>query len=69
MAQLAAVSRKTYVHNDAFWEKATITSPLLLEKRTQQWKLALLAKEGIQLEILLNGPATVGRHMSARTCV
>ena len=48
MRQSAVHTRKTPPHINAFWEKWT-----------QQWKLALLAKEGIQLEILLNGPPTV----------
>ena len=48
MGQSAVDTRKTPPHANAFWEKWT-----------QQWKLALSAKEGIQLEILLNGPPTV----------
>ena len=44
------------LHIDAFWEKATNTPPLSWEKWTQQKKLALLAKEGVQLKTLLNGP-------------
>ena len=60
MAQSAAESKKTPLHVDAFWEKPTATPPLTWDKWTQQWKLALLAKEGIQLEHLLNEPpATV----------
>ena len=56
MAQSAAHSRKTPLNIDAFWEKPTITPPLSWDKWTQQWKLALLAKEGIQIETLINGP-------------
>ena len=56
MAQSADESRKTLLHVDAFWEKPTVTPPLSWDKWTQQWKLALLAKEGIQLEHLLNRP-------------
>ena len=57
MALSATDSQRTLLHIHVFWEKATIT-PLSWEKRTQQWKLALLSKEEIQLEILLNGPPT-----------
>ena len=56
MAQSAADSRKSPLQIDAFWEKPTITPPLSWDKWTQQWKLALLVKEGIQLETLINGP-------------
>ena len=56
MEQSAADSRKSPLQIDAFWEKPTITPPLSWDKWTQQWKLALLAKEGIQLETLINGP-------------
>ena len=59
MAQSAAESKKTPLHVDAFWEKPTVTPTLTWDKWTQQWKLALLAKEGIQLENLLNDPPTV----------
>ena len=60
MAQSAADSKKTPLHIEAFWEKPTATPPLTWDKWTQQWKLALLAKEGIQLDTLLNDPpATV----------
>ena len=55
MAQSAAESRKTPLHIDPFWEKPTVTPPLSWDKWTQQWKLALLAKKGIQLELLMNG--------------
>ena len=41
-----------------FWEKPTATPPLTWDKWTQQWKLALLVKEGIQLDNLLNNPPT-----------
>ena len=58
MAQSATDSRKALLHIDVFLEKATITLLFSWEKRTQQWKLALLAKEGIQLEIVLNGQPT-----------
>ena len=58
MAQSTTDSRKTPLHIDAFWAKATITPPLSWEKWTQQWKLAFLAIDGIQLEIFLNGPPT-----------
>ena len=56
MAQSAADSRKTPLHIDAFWEKPTIAPPLSWDKWTQQWKLALLVKEEIHLETLINGP-------------
>ena len=58
MAQSAAESKKTPLHVDAFWERPTATPPLTWDKWAQQWKLALLAKEGIQLENLLNDPPT-----------
>ena len=58
MAQSAAESKKTPLHVDAFWEKPTATPSLTWEKWTQQWMLALLAKEGIQLDNLLNDPST-----------
>ena len=58
MAQSAAESKKTPLHVDAFWEKPTATPSLTWDKWTQQWKLALLAKEGIQLDNLLNDPPT-----------
>ena len=58
MAQSAAESKKTPLHVDAFWEKPNATPPLTWDKWTQQWKLALLAKEGIQLDNLLNDPPT-----------
>ena len=56
MAQSAVDVRKTLLHNNAFWEKPTVTSPFSWDKWTQQWKLTMLAKERIQLETLLNGP-------------
>ena len=56
MAQSAADSGKTPLHIDAFWERPTVTPPLSWDKWTQQWKLALLAKEGIQIETLMIGP-------------
>ena len=49
-------SRKTPLHIDALWEKATITPTQSCENRTHQGKLALLAEKGIQLPILPNGP-------------
>ena len=66
MAQPAAESKKPPLQNDAFWEKRTATPPLTWDKWTQQWKLALLAKEGIQLELLLKGPPA-NCHISTRT--
>ena len=60
MAQPATDSKKTPLHIEAFWEKLTAKPPLTWDKWTQQWKLALLAKEGIQLDTLLDDPpATV----------
>ena len=56
MEQSALDSRKTPLLIDAFWKKPFIKAQLSWEKWTQQWKLALLAKKGIQLERLLNGP-------------
>ena len=56
MAQSAADSKKTPLLIEAFWEKPTATPPLKRDKWTQQWKPALLAKEGIQLDNLLNDP-------------
>ena len=58
MVQSATDSHKTPLHIDAFWEKVSITPPLSWEKWTQQWKLALLAKKGIKLEIFVNEPPT-----------
>ena len=60
MTQSATDSKKTPLHIEAFWEKLAATLPLTCDKWTQQWKLALLAKEGIQLDNLLKDPhATV----------
>ena len=60
MAQPAAESKKTPLHVDAFWEKPSVTPPLTWDKWTQQWKLALLAKEGIQLDnLLIDQPSAV----------
>ena len=56
MAQSATESKKTPPHTEAFWEKPTATPSLTCDKWIQQWKLALLAKEGIQLDNLLNDP-------------
>ena len=56
MAQSAADSKKTPLHIEAFWEKPTATPTLTWDKWTQNWKLALLAKEGIQLDTLLDDP-------------
>ena len=56
MAQSATDSKKTPLHIEAFWEKPTATPSLTWDKSTQQWKLALLAKEGVQLDNLLNDP-------------
>ena len=56
MAQSAIDSSKYPLHIDAFWEEPTITPPLSWDKWTQQRKLVLMAKEGIQFETLLNGP-------------
>ena len=58
MAQSAAESKETLLHVEAFWEKPTATPSLTSDKWTQQWKLALLAKEEIQLDNLLNDPPT-----------
>ena len=58
MAQSAVDSRKTLLHIDAFREKPTITPPLSWDKWTQEWRLALLVKEVIQLETFLNRPPT-----------
>ena len=48
-------------------EKPTATPPLTWDKWTQQWKLALLAKEGIQLENLLNDPPTAATYPTGPT--
>ena len=56
MAQSATESKKTPLHIETFWEKPTATPSLTWDKWTQQWKLDLLAKEGIQLDNLLNDP-------------
>ena len=56
MAQSAVDSRKINLPIDSSWEKLTITPPFSWDIWTQQWKLTLVAKEGIQLESLLNGP-------------
>ena len=53
MAQSATDSRKTPLLIYAFREKATVTPILSWEKWRQ---LALLKKEGIQLEVLLKRP-------------
>ena len=58
MAQSAIDSRKTPLLNDAFREKPTIKPALPWDKWTQQWKLAFWAKEGIQMETMINGPPT-----------
>ena len=68
MAQSAAESKKTPLHVDAFWEKPTATPPLTWDKWTQQLKLALLAREGIQLELLLNDPPTTLTYPPEPTC-
>ena len=62
MAQSAGEFKKTPLHIDTFWEKPTVTSPLSWDKCTQQWKLALLAKEGSQLTTLINGPPSTVTH-------
>ena len=59
MAQSQKGSRKIILHIDVFWEKSTVTPPLLWEKWTTQWNPALLAKEGLHLETLLNGQPAV----------
>ena len=61
MAQSATDSKSTPLHIEAFWEKLTATPPPpTWDKWTQQWKLALLPKEGIQLDTLIDDPpATV----------
>ena len=59
MTQSAAESKKTPLHVYDFWEKPTATPSLTWDKWTQQWKLALLAKEGILLDNLLYDPPTV----------
>ena len=58
MAQSAVLRWNTPILIDAFWEKTTITPPLSWDKWTQQWKSALIAKEGIRLETLLNEQST-----------
>ena len=58
MAQSAVVCWNTPILIDAFWEKTTITPPLSWDKWTQQRKSALIAKEGIRLETLLNEQST-----------
>ena len=67
MAQSAVEAKKTPLHVDAFWEKSTATPPLTWDTWTQQWKLALLAKEGIQLELLLNEPPATVRYPTEPT--
>ena len=62
MAQAAAESRKTPLHVAAFWEKTTVTPPLSWYKWSKQWKFALLAKEGIQFDLLLNGSHSTVPH-------
>ena len=59
MAQSAVDSRKTTLHIDAFCEKPNITPTFSWDKWRQQWNLVLLAREGIQLETLLNGPPKI----------
>ena len=53
MAQLA--NKRTPLGIDALWDKRTPDPPLRWEKWREQYKLALLAKENIILDILL-GP-------------
>ena len=67
MAQSATDSKKTPLHIEAFWEKPTATPSLTWDKWTQQWKLALLAKEGIQLDNLLNDPPLTVTYPSELT--
>ena len=55
MAQSAAEYRKIPLQIDAFWEKPTITQSLSWYKWMHECKLSL-AKEGIQLQTMLNGP-------------
>ena len=68
MAQSAVESKKTPLHVDAFWEKPKATPPHTRDKWTQQWKLALLVKEEIQLEFLLNGPPPTVTYPPEPTC-
>ena len=58
MAQSAVESKKTPLYVDEFWEKPTATPLLTWERWSQQWMLALLAKERIQFKNLLNDPPT-----------
>ena len=58
MAQSAAESKRKHLYVDAFLEKPTATPPVTWDKWTQQWKLALLAKEGSLLDNLLNDSPT-----------
>ena len=67
MAQSAADSKKTQLHIEAFWEKPTATPSLTWDNWTQQWKLAILAKEGIQLDNLLNDPPSTVTYPSEPT--
>ena len=53
MAQSA--NKRTPLGTDAFWDKPTPDLPPRWEKWTVQYKLALLARENIILDILL-GP-------------
>ena len=68
MAQSAADFRKTPLNINAFWEKPTVTTPLSWDKWTQQWKLALLATERIQLETLINGPPSAVTYPPEPIC-
>ena len=59
MAHSSVDARKTPLHINAFWEKATIASARSWEKWTQQWNFALLADEGIQNDVISKGPPSV----------
>ena len=67
MAQSAVGSKKTPLHIEAFWEKPTATPPLTRDKWTQQWKLAVLAKEGILLDNRLYAPPSTVTYPSEPT--
>ena len=58
MAQPALKSRKTPLSIEPFWERATSDPPIRWEKWQIQVKLAVLAKENITLDTLLQPKLT-----------
>ena len=61
MAQPARKSRKTPLSIEPFWERPTSGPPNRWEKRRIQVKLAILARENITLDTLLQPKPTTVR--------